>query len=128
MADLAAEFDAFLAELGYREPAKRTAFDDEAAFAGEAPDDAIQRAKRYLEKLPPAIQGQNGSAACFRAACVLRRGFALSMEQALQAIAEWNAKCEPPWSEWELRHKLEDAEKADGPRGHLLNAPKTRRR
>jgi len=90
--------------------------------------DAIQRAKRYLEKLPPAIQGQNGSAACFRAACVLRRGFALNMEQSLQAIAEWNSRCEPPWSEWELRHKLEDAEKADGPRGHLLNAPKTRRR
>jgi len=128
MNNLAAEFDAFLEELGYRDPAKRTAFDDESAFAGEAPDDAIQRGKRYLEKLPPAIQGQNGSAACFRAACVLRRGFALNMEQALHAIAEWNSRCEPPWSDWELRHKLEGAEKADGPRGHLLNAPKTRRR
>jgi replicative DNA helicase len=79
----------------------------------------IGRAIRYLEKTPIAVDGSNGSAACFRVACVLRKGFMLSTDEALEAIRDWNAACQPPWSEKELRHKLDGAGKAPGPSGYL---------
>lgn len=79
----------------------------------------IGRAIRYLEKTPIAVDGSNGSAACFRVACVLRKGFMLSTDEALEAIRDWNAACQPPWSEKELRHKLDGAGKASGQSGYL---------
>jgi hypothetical protein len=39
----------------------------------------------------------------------LVRGFQLDDEQALQLLEEWNARCLPPWSEKELRHKIAQA-------------------
>jgi len=79
----------------------------------------IGRAIKYLEKMPIAVDGNNGSAACFRVACVLRKEFALSIDESLEAIRDWNAACKPPWSEKELRHKLDGAGKVSGPSGYL---------
>ena len=43
----------------------------------------------------------------------LVRGFALSTDDALDLMArEWNMRCRPPWSERELRHKVEQAAKS----------------
>jgi archaellum biogenesis ATPase FlaH len=108
------EFDRYLDELGHSQQ-------QQAATAGGWHSEAavIERARQYLAKCPPAVSGQNGSAACYRVACVLRRGFGLTMDEAFDAIRDWNAACEPPWSEHELRHKLKDAEKADGPLNYL---------
>jgi archaellum biogenesis ATPase FlaH len=108
------EFDRYLDELGHSQQ-------QQAAAAGGWHSEAavIERARQYLAKCPPAVSGQNGSAACYRVACVLRRGFGLTMDEAFDAIRDWNAACEPPWSEHELRHKLKDAEKADGPLNYL---------
>lgn len=82
----------------------------------------IDLAKKYLEKVDPAIAGSNGSAVTFRAAITMVEGFALSEEDALGALSEWNEKCQPPWSERDLRHKISDAiKKVDQSRlGHLL--------
>jgi hypothetical protein len=80
----------------------------------------IERAKAYAATEPPAISGQNGHGRCFHVACQLVIGFGLNEEEAFQAIQDWNARCEPPWSEKELRHKLKDADKAPGERGYLL--------
>jgi hypothetical protein len=41
--------------------------------------------------------------------CRLIRGFALTDEQALTALAEWNSRCQPPWSPEELLNKLRRA-------------------
>jgi len=70
---------------------------------------AIKRAKRYVANVPAAIQGQHGDVHTFRVCCRLVRGFALDDEQALQVLAEWNARCQPPWSEAELLDKLRRA-------------------
>jgi hypothetical protein len=83
-------------------------------------EEIIERAKAYAAKEPIAISGQNGHGRCFHVACQLVIGFGLSEEEAFQAIQDWNARCEPPWSEKELRHKLKDADKAPGERGYLL--------
>jgi hypothetical protein len=70
---------------------------------------AIERAKRYLTSVPPAIAGQHGDVHTFRVCCRLVRGFALTDDQALTALAEWNVRCRPPWSPEELADKLRRA-------------------
>ena len=87
------------------------------------PDD-VERARRYVAQMPPAISGQGGHNATLRVACVLVHGFALPPEQAWPLLCEYNERCEPPWSERELRHKLEEAGRLTThrhPRGYLLH-------
>lgn len=77
------------------------------------------RARAYLATLPPAISGQRGHAATFAAACRLVE-FELGEQIAWQILSEWNqSHCQPPWSERELRHKLNDAFNRTSPKAHL---------
>ncbi len=69
----------------------------------------IDRARAYLERVPGAISGQRGHVATLLAAEHVVRGFQLDERSALCVLAEWNAKCEPPWSERELAHKIRQA-------------------
>jgi hypothetical protein len=86
--------------------------------------DVIERARRYLAAIPPAIMGRHGDAATFRACCRLVRGFNLGDDDALFILNEWNARCEPPWSEDELRKKIQAARRyGREPVGGLLTAP-----
>jgi hypothetical protein len=80
------------------------------------------RARAYLKTIPPAVAGQRGHDRTFYAANRLVRGFDLSPDQALPLLAEWNATCDPPWSERDLMRKIEGAAAAKGPRGFLLGA------
>ena len=73
--------------------------------------DSVQgMARGYVAKLPPAISGQDGHGSTFRVACTLCVGFGLTAEEARPLMDEYNQRCEPAWSEWELAHKLDDAE------------------
>jgi len=69
----------------------------------------VERAKRYLASVPAAIAGQHGDVHTFRVCCRLVRGFALDDAQALDVLAEWNARCQPPWSADDLLDKLRRA-------------------
>ena len=84
----------------------------------------IERARRYIAKCPPAVQGHNGSDATFHVAAVLVHGFALSENDALVLLREWNGSCVPPWSEAELIHKINSASNATHreARGYLLES------
>lgn len=82
----------------------------------------IERARSYLAKLPPAISGQGGHNAAFHAACVLVLGFGLHKDAAMHLLREWNQLCQPPWTERELEHKVNDATKQPGERNYLRNA------
>jgi len=79
-----------------------------------------ERAARYLAKMPPAVSGQHGHDRTYHAACVLMLGFAMAIDDAWPVFCDWNATCEPPWSERDLRRKLDEANKLGGQRGHLL--------
>lgn len=81
----------------------------------------VERARKYLSKIPGAVSGQRGHDRTFHAACVLVLGFCLSQGDALRLLREWNASCQPPWSERELEHKIEGALAKDGERGYLRN-------
>jgi len=55
-------------------------------------------------------------------ACILVQGFDLSPADAFSFLARYNQRCEPPWTEKELRYKLADADRAQSnkERGYLL--------
>lgn len=83
--------------------------------------DKVERAARYLATMEPSISGSGGHDACFRAACKMVMGFDLDTETALSLLSNgFNARCTPPWSERELRHKVESADSQEGERGYLL--------
>jgi len=83
------------------------------APAGPGPSgrllDPVERARRYLTRVPPAIAGEHGDVHTFRVCCRLVRGFALEPEEVLSALTEWNARCQPPWTERELQDKVRHA-------------------
>lgn len=86
---------------------------------------AERRAIAYLERCPPGIQGQRGSDPTYAAARAVVYGFDLGVEKGLHLLLEhYNARCMPPWSEKELLHKCQDADRKEfgKPRGYLLNA------
>ena len=89
--------------------------------------DKFERALKYLEKVDPAIEGQNASGVTYRAACTLARGFALSEEQVFNLLYnEYNPRCRSasgqpnPWTEQELRRKASEGMKSGGPLGSML--------
>jgi len=57
----------------------------------------------------------------------LIHGFALTESNAWPILQTYNTRCEPPWSDTDLRHKLRDATTHAAahkrPRGHLLTKP-----
>lgn len=81
---------------------------------------AVRRARAYIARIEGAISGQRGHDRTMRVAGVLIQKFGLTIEQAWPLLLEWNGQCEPPWSERELLHKLQDAEKNRGKYPHSL--------
>lgn len=81
--------------------------------AASAASDAklVERARAYIAKMPPAISGQGGHNQTLCAARVLVHDFALPECDAWTLLNEFNAVCQPPWSEKELQHKLSEAQK-----------------
>lgn len=83
----------------------------------------LERAAKYLAMMEPSISGQRGHDACFKAACALVQGFDLSTDEAYKLLAvDFNPRCQPPWSERELQHKVSQAGKQPGQRGYLRDA------
>jgi len=90
----------------------------------------IARASQYVASISPAVSGENGHQATFAAAVALAHGFALTQDEAWPILCEYNDRCLPPWSEAELRHKLDDAGRLDRhpkPKGHLVSNSRTGR-
>jgi hypothetical protein len=54
----------------------------------------------------------------------LARGFLLNAHEAFLVMSAWNRTCKPPWSEQDLRRKIDEA-LAQGrmPMGALLEEP-----
>ena len=72
--------------------------------------DVVARVAAYLDKLPPAIQGDDGSGDAFKAALKVITRFALTEDEAVTLLWEhYNQRCSPPWTMAELKHKVADA-------------------
>ena len=84
----------------------------------------IERARAYVDRMPPAIAGSGGHDRTFAVCKAIVHDFALSDADAWAVLSEYNARCLPPWSEKELRHKLADAAnctRANRGRGELAD-------
>lgn len=88
----------------------------------------LEACMAYLEKLPPAMSGAGGHGATFNAALACRR-FGLSEGETWQAMQAFNERCQPPWSEKELKHKIESVggvsitKRLGGQRAHTHTRP-----
>lgn len=75
--------------------------------------DIIDRARKYVSKMDPAVSGAGGHNATFAVAVALVQGFNLSESEAWLLLNEYSQRCSPPWNEKDLRHKLRQAESAN---------------
>lgn len=87
-----------------------------------ADDQRIRRASAYLAKMPAAVSGAGGHGALWAAVSTVMVGFDLDVATTRILIAaEYNLRCDPPWSEREMEHKLAQAsERCTRARGYLL--------
>jgi hypothetical protein len=92
------------------------------AKASNPRPDAVERAKLYLSKSHPAVSGRNGHGQTFAVARAMVWGFDFPPAVALKLMKElYNPRCEPPWEDADLEHKVNDADRLDfgKPRGYL---------
>lgn len=116
--DRQAQLDALLAERQERQPTPQPS----KSFPSRPPVTAavVERAARYVERMPAAVSGQFGHDTTFKVACALVIRFGLNQQQAWPIISAWNERCSPPWNERDLRRKLAEADKQPGPRGQMV--------
>ena len=69
----------------------------------------IEQARAYIKKAPLAISGQGGDNTTFKVACRLVQGFALSGDEALELMDEYNDRLDERWMRHQLKHKVECA-------------------
>lgn len=85
--------------------------------------EVLERARRYLAKMEPAISGQGGHTALFKAAIALVKGFQLDEGTALELLkSEFNPRCQPAWRDTDLERKVREAtNKSTVAAGYLLD-------
>jgi hypothetical protein len=88
----------------------------------ESVERRIVRARAYLRTLDPALQGSHGSTACFRAALVVVRGYALPLDVATTLVTEYSdEKARPRFTPREIAWKVRSAHQFGRvPFGYLL--------
>jgi hypothetical protein len=105
-----------LARISWTRERKRPSAVPEIVVSAETRMDRqrlIIRARAWAACVEGAVSGHRGHDKTFRLCCRLthfkENCFGLSFEEAWPILLEWNQTCDPPWSEPELVHKLEDA-------------------
>jgi hypothetical protein len=88
----------------------RTAADAVTPGGIVLPDGALlDRARAYMQKIEPAVSGRNGHTKTLTTALKLARLVDRNADLLWLLLTEYSARCEPPWSEKELRHKWSEA-------------------
>jgi hypothetical protein len=85
-----------------------TTVDVDPAGAETDADTAVIRAVDFLNRHPVAVEGQGGDHHTFRTVCRIR-DFGVPRDRALEALADWNERCTPPWDQEELALKVANA-------------------
>ena len=91
---------------------------------GKVTVETLDRARAYMQAVPGAISGSRGHDQTFALANALTWGFGVDDAAALLLMQEWNAGCQPPWKDRDLRHKIAQARRVNHqkPFGYLLTA------
>lgn len=89
--------------------------------APQTSSDIERRARSYIGEMPAAVSGSGGHKSTWLVAVALARGFGLGEDDTLRLLHEYNQRCDPKWTDKELRHKAKGAVKAERtPLGYLL--------
>ena len=72
-------------------------------------DREVIRARSWLRERPGAIEGCGGDAHTYVTCCTILRDFNIDSGIAYELLAEWNMKCQPPWSGKALKEKMQNA-------------------
>lgn len=87
----------------------------------------LEIAEDYLQRIAPAIEGENGNDHTFKVLCQIR-DYGVSLETGLDLIMEkdgWNDKCDPPWTRSELEIVAENVyrygQNRTGSKGSILD-------
>lgn len=126
-AAVAALAEAVIERRGGRKERPRSPAEPQRTPTFPAEDAVLRRAEAYLDRIPPAISGSGGHSQTYTAATAMVHGFGLDAEAAFGLLCDrYNPRCQPPWSEKELRHKVSDAASKphDRPHGWLRDAQK----
>lgn len=93
--------------------------------SGSKGSSKLERAKTYLTTCLPAISGESGHDTLYKVTIQVGPGFDLDEETTLKLLLDvYNPTCQPPWTEGEIRHKVEDAFKNAEGRGWKLKGPR----
>lgn len=76
----------------------------------------IKRCRQFVKECKSAVSGEGGHNQLYAVACVIFYDFGLSEEEDWEILTEYNDRCEPPWSDGELRHKVYDALRHQSPK------------
>jgi len=71
----------------------------------------IDQCRNYVQKCQAAVSSNGGHNQTFAVARAIFYDFGLTEGEGWPIFVEYNQRCEPPWSEYELRHKMIDAQK-----------------
>ena len=104
-----------VAERVVREEAQRKALEATSRQRGRG--NPLARARAYLARVDPATSGQQGHTRTLEAALKVADVCGLGEADTLEALRGYGARCVPPWSEKELRHKASEAVKILEKRG-----------
>lgn len=95
-----------LLDLIARAPAT---FSQEGTGGYKDDEATLYRAALWLRAQAPAVQGQRGDEATYKAACGLRES-GLSPKRAYELLlSDFNPRCQPPWDDDELVEKVQHA-------------------
>ena len=82
----------------------------------EPTDQDRDRALKYIATMSPSIEGENGSARLYHAACILLKDYAFSPGDAVIALLHsFNPRCQPPWDVDEIQQKVDWIMASDPP-------------
>lgn len=73
------------------------------------PFNAKTRAAAYAKTMAPSIAGERGHDKLFSFVCKMINGFCLTREELDPLLDEFNSRCDPPWSDKDLEHKISEA-------------------
>lgn len=77
-------------------------------------DEALKQAIKRTTRLRESIAGQNGHNTAISAVCFIHQRYPiLSKEEVKFVLSDWNNRCQPPWSDAEIDHKINDAWKKE---------------
>lgn len=120
------EIDRFVAEFFPEttaiEPGEVLGFGEDESYSTIPVVEREAQARRFLDTVEPAVEGEGGDRQTFTTIVNIIRGFDLDCPEGYALISEFNAhKCDPPWPNDEIKRKIDIARK-DGqlPLGCLL--------